>query len=179
MAADSTMGGNAATQVPELPPEELRRRAAVTKAMAAAFGEIIAIMMRVAPYKHMSLADLEWMVVPAIAAGQFSLAEAQSKTQGLTAPVGVILWAQVSAEIDHKLSSDLEAPLRLKPNEWRSGDRVWIIDAIGDQRVIPAMIGRLRQSEWAGRPVKLRARNADGKTEIRVLPAEAAAMKPA
>lgn len=146
--------------------------------MAAAFGEIIAILMRVAPYKHQSLSDLEWMVVPAIAAGQFSIAEAQSKTQGLTAPVGVVLWAQVSEELDRRLSTDLDAPLRLKPGEWRSGDKVWVIDAIGDQRIISAMLGRLRQSEWAGRAAKLRTRNAEGKAEVRVLPAEAAA-KPA
>ena len=79
-----------------------------------------------------SVADLGWLVVPAVANGQFAVAEARSQETGAITPVGALLWALVSADVDKHLT-DLSAPLRLKPNEWRSGDIPWIILAIGDR----------------------------------------------
>ena len=152
-----------------LPPDELRRRAAASKAMAANLGEIVAVMMRVAPYRHMALADLEWMVMPALACGQFSVAEARSPASGFAAPVAVVLWARVSAEISERLAGETTSTINLKPHEWRSGDHVWVVDAIGEPRIIAAMMQRLRRGDWAGKPVRLRTRTADGRTVVRTL----------
>jgi hemolysin-activating ACP:hemolysin acyltransferase len=73
--------------------------------MSAAFGDAATVLMRSPHYKHYSLADLEWLVLPAIATGQFSLADARHRQIGLSAPVAVVLWASVSAEVDHKTFS--------------------------------------------------------------------------
>ncbi len=165
-AATSPPGG--ASQ-PDLAPEELKRRAAAIKLVSAAFGQVVSVLMRAPHYKHYSLADLEWMVVPAMVTGQFSIVEAQSRKNGLSAPVCVVLWASVSHDVDQRLSSAPGEPIRLKPNEWRSGDVLWVIDAIGDARAVTAVLKRLRENEWQGRTVKLRTRGKDGKAMIREL----------
>ncbi len=167
--------GAPAAAAPELPAAELAKRKAFAKHMSSTFGEIVSLMMRQPGMKHQSLADLEWMVLPALMANQFSLVEAQSKTQGNMAPVGVVLWARVSPEIDKRLSAQLEGPLRLAPAEWTSGDTIWLIEAIGEKRVIGAILQKLRSDDWLGNTVKIRARGADGKVAVKSLEPAAAA----
>jgi cytolysin-activating lysine-acyltransferase len=82
-------------------------------------GKIVTILMRSPQHKQHSLADLEWLVLPAVLSGQFRVAQAQQS--GIAVPVGVALWASVSTAVDQRLS-DLSAPWRLQPDEWRSGD---------------------------------------------------------
>lgn len=169
-----------ADQAPDLAPEELKRRAAAIKLVSAAFGQVVSVLMRAPHYKHYSLADLEWMVVPPLVTSQFSIVEAQSRKNGMSAPVCVVFWANVSAEVDARLSASPGEPIRLKPNEWRSGDILWVIDAIGDARAVTAVLKRLRENEWKGRAVKIRTRTKDGNAVVRVLdPAPAKAEPPA
>ncbi len=151
----------------------MQRRAQVSKRIEQAFGEIASVFMRSPQYRQLSLADMEWLVVPAVMSGQFSLAEAQSKTSGFTAPVALVTWASVSAEVDQRLSADPDRQVRLKPEEWKSGDKLWVIDAVGDQKILSAVIKRLRASDWAGRPVKIRARGGDGKPAVMTMDAVA------
>jgi hemolysin-activating ACP:hemolysin acyltransferase len=68
------------------------------------------------------LADLEWLVLPAVLSKQVSVVQAQQS--GVPVPVGVAIWASVSTAVDQRLS-DLSAPLRLQSDEWRSGDIPW------------------------------------------------------
>lgn len=145
--------------------EDARKRMIASKQMAAAFGEIIALLMRSPADKHHSLADLEWLVVPAVVRGQYALAEAQSKETGATAPVGALLWALVSEDVDKRLS-DLSAPLRLKPDEWRSGDIPWIIHAAGDMKVLAGLIQELAKKALKDRQPKMRVRGRDGKIAV-------------
>jgi cytolysin-activating lysine-acyltransferase len=149
----------------KLSPEEAKKRLFAAKQMAAAFGEIVTLLMRSPAEKHHSLADLEWLVVPAVARGQYALAEAQSKETGATAPVGAVLWALVSEEIDKRLS-DLSVPVRLKPNEWRSGDIPWIIQVSGDMKILGGLIQQLSQKTFKNRQPKMRVRGADGKVTV-------------
>src|SRR5262249_37052573 len=52
-----------------LSPEELRKRAAQAKMNAAAFGGVVAVLMRAARYRTTTLAELEGLVVPAVQSG--------------------------------------------------------------------------------------------------------------
>jgi hypothetical protein len=75
----------------QLSEEKRRANAAASKRLSAAFGEIVSILMRSPKHRATSLSDLEWLVVPPVVMGQFCLAEARSKTNGLITPVGVVL----------------------------------------------------------------------------------------
>ena len=171
-ATPTKPNGNGAA--PELSSEQLRQMAGASKAVTATFGEMVSLLMRLPQYKHYALSDLEWLVVPALLTGQFSLATAQSKTKGLTTPVGLVLWASVSAELDKRLSAAPGQPIRLQPQEWKSGDILWVILAAGDERVIQGMLKRFQEKEWAKRPVKVLARAKDGKPTVATLESKAA-----
>lgn len=161
--------GAAAAAPAQLPPEELRKRAAFSKQLIAAFGEIVSVVMRSEGWRQRPIADLEALILPPLISGQFTVAEAMSKSHGAVAPVAVVLWARVSTEVDRRLSAALDAPICLSPPEWTSGDQIWIIEAIGEPAILRPMLQRLAQKEWTGKAVKLRAKGQDGKLHVGVL----------
>ena len=161
--------GATATPTPELSPEAKKKAADASKNLMAAFGQVTSIMMRAPQYRKHTLADLEWLVVPAVTTGQFAMAEAQSKANGMMVPVGVLLWASVSPEVDKRLVEATESPMRLSQDEWRSGDILWVIDGIGEQQMIQTMLKRKMAKDWAGRQVKMKVRDKTGVMRVGVL----------
>jgi hemolysin-activating ACP:hemolysin acyltransferase len=153
--------------------EEAQRRAAIAIRQSLAFAQIVSVLMRSPRYKHYTLSDLEWLVLPPLLTGQFSVAEASTKQGGPRVPVAVALWASVSAEVDKRLSENLAAPIRLRPDEWRSGDILWLVDAVGDARVVPQLLKPLSETVFKGRQVKVRRRGEDGKAAVKILGAVA------
>ena len=163
----------AATETPAvaLPNPAARQRAAVAVRHSLAFAQIVSLLMRSAQHKRYPIGALEWLVIPPLLTGQFSIAEARSKQSGASAPVAVVLWARVSPEVDKRLSENLDRPIQLRPREWRSGDLLWVVEAVGDARVLPPLLKRLGESTFKGREVKVRRRGADGKVAVSTLKA--------
>ena len=112
--------------------EEARKRAAAAMQMSAVCMQVITVLMRSPQHKHLALTDLEWLVFPPLTTGQVAVANVQAKESGTSMPAAVALWASVSPEVDKKLSENLTAPMRLRPDEWKSGDILWLIEAVGE-----------------------------------------------
>jgi hemolysin-activating ACP:hemolysin acyltransferase len=151
--------------------EEARRRAAAAVRHSLAFAQIVSILMHSPRYRHYTLGDLEWLVLPPLLTGQCSVAEAKSKENGASVPVAVALWASVSPDVDRRLAENLNTPIRLRPDEWRSGDILWLIDAVGDRRVVPGLLKQLADNTLKGREIKVRGRGEGGKVEVKNLQA--------
>ena len=84
------------------------------------------------------------MILPPVLSGQFYVAELANKETGFHAPIAVATWAFVSEEIDKRLQSDPAPRIRLRPEEWRSGDIGWIVDLAGDPRGIQGALEWLK-----------------------------------
>ena len=139
------------------PPTSTVRQVDVT------LGQIVTVLMRSPQHRERPLADLEWLVLPAILSGQSRVAQAQQS--GIAVPVGVALWASVSTAVDQRLS-DLSAPWRLQPDEWRSGDIPWLVELVADPATQQALLKHLGETVFKGRGIKMRVRDAEGKTQI-------------
>ena len=139
------------------PPTSTVRQVDVT------LGQIVTILMRSTQHRERPLADLEWLVLPAILSGQCRVAQAHQS--GNAVPVGVALWASVSTAVDQRLS-DLSVPWRLQPDEWRSGDIPWLVELVADPATQQALLKHLGQTVFRGRGIKMRVRDAEGKTQI-------------
>ena len=139
------------------PPTSTVRQVDVT------LGQIVTILMRSPQHKERPLADLEWLVLPGILSGQYRVAQAQQS--GIVVPVGVALWASVSTAVDQRLS-DLSAPWRLQSEEWRSGDIPWLVELVADPPTQQALLKHLGETVFKGRGIKMRVRDAEGKTQI-------------
>jgi hemolysin-activating ACP:hemolysin acyltransferase len=59
--------------------------------------------------------------------------------------------------------------VRLQPNEWASGDNLWLMVAAGDPRTVPSFVQQLEKTEFKDKQVKLRRRGADGKVAVATL----------
>ena len=163
---DERQAGKVASQQQEEAPaksanvEQRRRRAVLSLSRSAAFTQIVTLLMRSPIHKHLSLGDLEWLVVPPLMTGQFRIAKLGSRKAGVAVPAAAVLWASLSTEVDAKLSASPKAPIRLRPDEWRSGDILWLVEAVGDPRVVSRLLKELNDKTFKGREVKVRAREA-------------------
>jgi len=167
-ASQLTRAGSAR---PTISPEDAARITELTKRITTAFGEIVAVFLRAPAHRHLFLADLEWLVLPALATGQFALAEARHKESGLAAPVAVMLWATVSAEVDARLTANAGKPVRLKPDEWAAGPNAWLVEAVGEPRAVKALIDKTLRGPLKGRSLKVTTRGADGTPALQLLTA--------
>lgn len=145
---------------------------------AHAFSQIVAVMMRDPGFRDLRLADLEWLVVPAVMSGQWRLAQmkpekvagkdGKSVESNVVVPVAAALWASVSPEVDKRLSEDLGKPIQLRANEWLSGNIPWLIAVAGERRAMPSFLKALQETEFKGRDVKVRARSKDKDKPVEV-----------
>ena len=67
-----------------------------------------------------------------------------------TAPLaGIAFWASVSDAVDAKIREQIKGgafPIRLKPEEWNSGDTVWLFDVIApSQKMASAVLANFKQ----------------------------------
>lgn len=143
--------------------------AATSKLISARIGDIAVVFSRSAKHKHYSLADIEWLVLPAVFSGQFFIAEASNPETGHRAPVAVITWACVSAEVDQRLMESVGGNFRLRPEEWSSGDIYWLIDAAGDPRAIVGALTSLLDGPFKSRDVKVVSSDAQDAPYVEML----------
>ncbi|MBI2236468.1 MAG: PQQ-binding-like beta-propeller repeat protein [Magnetospirillum sp.] len=98
------------------------------------FGAATMLMMASPQHRHLSLRELEWLLMPPIVFEQ-----ARIFLYGLR-PIGLVTWAYFSEEAEtHLLSGS-----RLDPSEWRSGDRLWLMDVVAPFGGGNAMIERVK-----------------------------------
>ena len=151
--------------------DAVRARGEAAQRSMAAFGGIVTVMMQSPAFQHRSLSDLKDMVMPAVVTGQFWLAHARHKDSGEIRPIGAVLWASVSDEVDQRLTADPNVAIRLQLDEWRSGANLWIVEGIGERTIVANLIRGLRQKDWQGQAVKIKVRGQDGGPIVRLLPA--------
>ena len=137
-------------------------------------GGIVSVLMRTKQFRTLTVADLEALVVPPLLCNQFAIASTHSNANGLVSPAAIALWAQVSAEVDQRLSTNLDEPFRLAPNEWRSGDIPWLMATAGDPRGVNVILKQLQENRLKGKSFKIRGKRQDGKEVVGNLASKAA-----
>ena len=156
-------------------PESREKAAKRGKMVAASFGEIVVLMAHTPALAERPLKDLDWLVAPPIALGQYLVIRSEVK-KNVVAPVAAALWAFVSEEVDQRLSAQKEGLMRLEFKEWRSGKIPWVIEVLGERRAVSNLLGRLATTVFKDRPAKMRVVDNKGVTRIGLL--KPAAVKP-
>jgi hemolysin-activating ACP:hemolysin acyltransferase len=148
-----------APSAPAAPPAAPKAAAPLSpellKLISASIGDNCVVMSKSPAYKFHTLADIEWLVMPAVLTGQIYVAELQHQDTGARAPVAVVTWASVSDDIDQRLRTNPTNRIRLLPQEWRSGEHIWIVDVAGEPRAIADALAHLAETVWMARSVQL------------------------
>jgi hemolysin-activating ACP:hemolysin acyltransferase len=163
MTMENVIETPAGTSGPDSSPPSA---AAHAKHVAMVFGQIVGLLMIHPHYKHYTLADLEWLVAPAVSNGLVGLAEAQVRPGEPPRAVGAVLWARVSEEVDARLTAPAEERWRMKPHEWTDGDVLWIIESFGEANVVRQTLVHMQDDVWKSKPVKMRVRADDGGVRV-------------
>ncbi len=94
--------------------------------------------------KFMFIGDADWAVLPPVVLDQCRL----YTKNGL--PYAFVTWALVNDEIDSRLRS---AHPKLAPHEWKSGDHIWLMDAVAPFGLLDETLRELRETMFPGRKV--------------------------
>ena len=112
------------------------------RTVAEALGQIVWILSQSALHRELKIKALENTFMPAVLFEQFRIFRfgplpglddpkalapvGMTKEQIEQTPLGVAIWAKLSEEAETRL----EKGEPLKPEDWRSGDRVWLLELI-------------------------------------------------
>lgn len=102
-------------------------------------------------HKHLFVSDLEWLISPPMMLGQLRILYARERA------VACALWASVSDAVDQELA---HGRTRLKPDEWKSGDKLWLIELIAPSFISDAdqekkLLSAVAREVFAGKPFKM------------------------
>jgi len=129
------------------------------RTISAVLGEIVWLMSQSSLHKQFFISDLEWFVMTPVLLQQFRTYYATDK------PVGVVLWASVSDEVAERLA---QGTTKLRPQDWKSGDKLWIVEVIAPFGGAEEMVKDLKDKVFPSRPVSFLAVTKDGK-QVRVM----------
>lgn len=99
-------------------------------------------------HKQLFIQDMEWRLFPPVILGQYKL-RIDDKVGGL--PTAYASWAFLSDEIE----ADYRTAYKLRPGDWRSGDRLWIVDCIAPFGGALSLLEEFYFDVYRNREVKL------------------------
>ena len=91
-------------------------------ALQTVVGQCVLLMAASPGHKFVFLADIEWMLLPAILLQQYRIYHDDKGH-----PIAFAAWAFVSEEVEKRLNG---GNARLQPADWKSGDRLWLIHIV-------------------------------------------------
>lgn len=112
----------------------------------SALGQIVLALSTVPRYRHITFAELQSLVVEPLLRNRIAVAslplakDGQAESMGLA---GLAIWASVSDEVDARIREQASSgvfPVRLKAEDWASGDRIWVLDVIAPTRATASTV---------------------------------------
>ena len=144
-------GGPADAAAPKeraLDPAVAAQIKAFRSKLQAGIGEVVLAIANLPRYRHQTLADITHLVIEPMVRNRVAIAK--SATEGkLEETAGIAIWASVSEEADARIREQVQArvfPVRLKAEDWNSGDIHWLLDIIApSQKAATAALTNFKQ----------------------------------
>jgi len=136
------MRAELAHQMSEEISEETKKKLAGAKAaLQSTFGQVVLAMSSVPRYRSQMISDLSHLVIDPLINDRVAIAT--PKVSSDIEPPAIAIWATVSVDVDARISEQTKAgvfPIRLKPEDWKSGEVVWLLDVIAPTRELATMV---------------------------------------
>ncbi len=143
------MATQAQTDPAPISPEIAKRIVELRSTVRETFGKAVMALMTVGRYRAQSLADLQHLLLEPLLRDRIAIAY-PTKADGPIAPdmAGLAIWASVSPEVDATIRQQIKDgvfPIRLKSEDWTSGEINWLFDVIAqDAKAVAAVIANFR-----------------------------------
>lgn len=115
-------------------------------------GDALWLMSQSPAHKHLFLADMDWLVMPAILTKQFRLFKVGDR------PYAFVSWASLSDEVATRVTGGNP---RLSPSEWKCGDQPWLIDLVAPFGGAEGVLKELKAKVFPDRPLMTARRDGD------------------
>lgn len=129
-------------------PQLMAQIAAFRAKLQANVGEVVLAMMNLPRYRNQTFSDIMHLVLEPMMADRIAIAKAGGEGKA-EETAGIAIWASVSDEVDQKIREQVKAgvfPIRLKSDDWASGDNAWLLDVIAPtQKVATAVLANFSQ----------------------------------
>ena len=135
---------------------------------SSASKQVVLATMALPRHRHQTVADLSHPFLAPLLRDRVAIAHKAARApDGTAAPgeetvVGIALWATVSDAVDAAITEQVKAgvfPVRLGPDDWASGETVWLLDVVAaDRAQATSLLANFRQVA-GGRPVKIARRD--------------------
>ena len=134
---------------PQTPPDPARI-AKLRAALRENFGKIVLAMMVLPRYRHQHVGDLQASVLDPMLRDRIAIAyPTQAEGEARADMTGFAIWASVSEEVDTRIREQIASgmwPLRLRPEDWKSGEIHWLLDVVArDKQMAATVIANLRK----------------------------------
>ena len=138
---------------PQLDPAMAEKITQVRARVHETFGKVALAMMALPRYRHLSLLDLNAVLLEPLIRDRVAIASSAKSETGdapnLESLSGIAIWASVSEDVDQKIREQIKAgvfPLRLAADDWTSGSIPWLFDVIApNERLTTSVIANFKQ----------------------------------
>lgn len=141
---NTTVPVNEASQQTAKPPspEMLQKIAEFRQHLQSSFGKVSLALMALPRYRHLNIGELQQFVLNPLLHDRIAFAFSESKDANQDM-AGFAIWASVSEETNTRLLEQVRAgvfPIRLKPEDWQSGDIHWLLDVVAPNKQVTAAV---------------------------------------
>jgi len=113
-----------------------------------AMGPVIMLYMQSSHRRFQFISDLEWLLLPPLVSDQCKLYMKKEY------PISFVSWAYLDEAAEKRL---LKNGGKLRPEDWQSGDRLWLIDIVAPFGGVQNMLFDLQKNEFPGRTIRIAA----------------------
>ncbi len=130
----------------QLDPRMIAQIMALRTRLHGVFAQVTMAMMSTPRYRHHTLAELQHLALEPMIRDRIAVASPpQKEGEPEPLPAGIAIWAKVSEEVDAKIREQIRAgafPVRLKGEDWDSGEIAWLLDVIAPTKEQAAAVVR-------------------------------------
>jgi cytolysin-activating lysine-acyltransferase len=155
-----------------MPAEDAGARHSQPVTVSHVFGEIVWLLSQSRHHTHLTVHDMNWLVMPAVQLRQFHIFREGER------PVGVVLWALLDEPAEQKVMRGLRDGSKLEESDWTAGDRLWLVEFVApfanqENRQAEVMMADLVTGRFANRAFSLmRTDPANGDVKMLSVPAD-------
>jgi cytolysin-activating lysine-acyltransferase len=150
-----------------LPKKQVQRQ---PSGPAEVLGDVVWLMSHSPAHKNLFITDIDWLVLPAVLHKQFRLFKDGDK------PFAFATWALLDEEAEKRI---LSGQVHLRPTDWRSGKKLWLIDVVAPFGGQDGVLKHLKQTLFKDRPLMALRPGENGQGyvagEVKVMEKKAAA----
>lgn len=128
--------------------EHIHRQSLKILKCLPAMGPVIMLYMQSSHRRFQFIGDLEWLLLPPMVSGQCKLYMKKEY------PISFISWAFLDEAAEKRL---FQNGGKLRPEDWKCGDSLWIIDIVAPFGSVENMLRDFRKNEFPNQIIRLMA----------------------